>query len=356
MVALRSLFIVVAPLLLEGALLPGALQAQAPRESAEATFGTIKVSVEHGCPPWNEHRLEQMKRQVPIGGLWRMGADDHTTMLVSGGAIRLGDLVVEEGGLGLNARRTGERDWSFVLYDGGEATASPEDEMTETPATFNERQDPAPERLSIAFVDDKGSKLLQVRFGPMVLTAPVVPISVHESELELGGEKPSTRWFSAAAANAPKSGAWVRAGATQSFYVGDVNCGFDVDLKIDASGAAVRFRNRARAKVADRIAALDAQLDRLKKSGGGERELAYVNEQKAKLADELKELGPTPEPFELAVPLAAAKTPSGKFGAELVKKGGKLELVVKANDKEGSVAVDESKLLPPGEKKAGGKN
>ena len=53
MVALRSLFIVVAPLLLDGALLSGALQAQAPRECAEVAFGATNVSVEHGCPPWN---------------------------------------------------------------------------------------------------------------------------------------------------------------------------------------------------------------------------------------------------------------------------------------------------------------
>jgi hypothetical protein len=359
MAASRALSIVVVPLILEGALLPGALQAQAPRESADVAFGATKVSVEHGCPPWNEQRRTQMERQVPIGGLWRMGADDHTTILVSGGAVRLGDLVVDEGGFGLNARRTGEREWSFLLYDGGEATASPEDATSETPAAFTERQDPAPERLAIEFIDEKGAKLLQVRFGPMVLSAPIVPIEAREAELELGGEKPSVRWFTATAAGAPRNGAWVRAGTTTSLFVGDVNCGLDVDLKLDAGGAAVRFRNRARAKIADRIAALEAQVARLKqdpKGGGHERETKWLQEQLTKLADDLKEVGPAPQPFEVAVPLAAAKSPSGKFGAELVRKGGKLELIVKANDKEGSVAVDEAKLLPAKEGKAGGKN
>jgi DUF2911 family protein len=358
MVALRSLFIVAAPLLLDGVLLPGALQAQAPRECAETSFGAIKVSVEHGCPPWSERRLAQMEQQVPVGGLWRMGADDHTTILVSGGAVRLGDLVVDDGGFGLNARRTAAKEWSFVLYDGGEATAEPEDETWETPASFTERQDPAPERLAITIADEKGVKLLQVRFGPMVLSAPIVPIEAKDGELALGGETASTRWFTAAAANAPRSGAWVRAGATHSFFVGEVNCAFDVDLKLDSSGAAVRIRNRARAKVADRIAALEARVARAKKDAksGDEREVAFLQEQLAKLAEELKEVGPAPEPFEVAVPLAAAKSPSGKFGAELVKKGGKLELVVQANDREGSVAVDEAKLLPAKDAKAGGKN
>jgi hypothetical protein len=357
MVALRNLFIVAAPILLEGALLPGALQAQAPRASAEVSFGAIKVSVEYGCPAWNERRLAQMEQQVPIGGLWRMGADDHTTILVSGGAVRLGDLVIDDGGFGLNARRTGEREWSFLLYDGGEATASPEDETSETPATFTERQDPAPERLAITIGDEKGAKVLQVRFGPLVLSAPIVPLAVRDVEIKLGAETVDARWFTAAAANPPRNGAWVRAGATRSFFVGDVNAALDIDLKIDASGATVRFRNRARSKIADRIASLEAQVARLEKEpqgGGHDREIALFQEQLGKLAKELKELGPAPAPLEVVVPLAAAKTPSGKFGAELVQRGGKLEVVVMANDRGGSIAVDEAKLLPPGEKKAGG--
>ena len=355
----RSLIMVVAPLLLDGALLPGALEAQAPRESTETAFGAIKVSVEHGCPPWSDRRLAQMEQQVPIGGLWRMGADDHTTILVSGGAVRLGDLVVDDGGFGLNARRTGEREWAFTLYDGGEATAEPENQTWETPATFTERQDPAPERLAIQIVDEKGAKLLQVRFGPMVLSAPIVPLEAREASIELGGETANVRWFFAAAANPPRNGAWVRAGATSSFFIGEVNCALDVDLKIEAGGAAVRIRNRARARIADRIAALDAQVARLKKDpkgGNHEREISWLEGQLTELAGSLKELGPAPEPLEIAVPLAAAKSPTGKFGTEFVRRNGKLELVVVANDREGSIAVDEAKLLPPKEGKAGGKN
>jgi hypothetical protein len=344
----RSLFVVVAALVVEGA-----LQAQAPRESAEVAFGPIKVCVEHGCPPWNEARRAQMERQLPVGGLWRIGADDHTTILVSGGAIRLGDLVVDDGGFGLNARRATETDWTFVVYDGGEATASPEDNTWETPATFTERQDPAPERLAITIADEKGTKLLTVRFGPMVLSAPIVPVESRDAELTLGGETANTRWFSAAAANAPRPGAWVRVGTTRSFFVGEVNCALDVDMKLDASGAAVRFRNRARARVADKIAELGAEVARLKKGAAGEggaraeRAVKSLEAQLAKLTEELKDVGSAPEPLELAVPLAAAKSPSGKFGAELVRHGDKLELVVQANDRAGTVAVDEAKLLPP---------
>jgi hypothetical protein len=364
MATLRNLFIVVAPLALEGALLPGALQAQAPRESAEVSFGPIKVSVDHGCPAWNEQRLAQLKEQVPVGALWRMGADDHTTILVAGGAIRLGDLVIDDGGFGLNARRTGEREWNFVLYDGGEATAETEDNKWETPATFTERQDPAPERLAFTISDEKvgatAVKVLSVRFGPMVLSAPIVPVEARDGEVKLGGEIANARWFAVTAANAPRAGAWVRTGETRSFFVGDVNCAFDVDLKLDEKGAAVRFRNRARAKVADEIAGLNAQLARVKKEPAGghraEREVIELEATLEKLAEELKDVGPAPEPFELAVPLTAAKTPSGKISAELVSKGGKLELVVQANDRAGSVAVDEAKLLPPKSPKAGDKN
>ena len=193
MASMRILVTVVAPLVLNGLVFQSALLAQAPREFAEVSFGAIKVSIEHGCPPWSEQRLAQMKQQVPVGALWRMGADDHTTILVSGGAIRLGDLVIDDGGFGLNARRTGEREWSFVTYDGGEATTESQDNTWETPATFTERQDPAPERLAFTIADEKSAKTLSVRFGPMVLSAPIVPVEARDAELAIGGETANTR-------------------------------------------------------------------------------------------------------------------------------------------------------------------
>jgi hypothetical protein len=194
----------------------------------------------------------------------------------------------------------------------------------------------------------------------MVLSAPIVPVEARDAELALGGETANTRWFAVAAANAPRADAWVLTGATKSFFVGDVNCAFDVEMKLDAKGAAVRFRNRARSRIADRIAALGARIDAMKKApaegGGSAREAAALEEQLAKLAEELKDVGAAPEPLEVAVPLSAAKSPSGKIGAELVKKGGKLEIVVQANDRAGTLAIDEAKLLPPKEPKAGKKN
>src|SRR5438045_3013045 len=91
----RPRFAIIADGLLVTSMTSGALFAQAPRESAECQVGSARLSLEYGCPPWNEQRRAQLDHGVPIGGLWRLGADDRTTLVIADGAIRLGDVVVE---------------------------------------------------------------------------------------------------------------------------------------------------------------------------------------------------------------------------------------------------------------------
>jgi hypothetical protein len=338
------------------ALAAAPLRAQAPRGSAEVSFGSTKVAIDYGSPGWSEERRAQMDRMVPVGAVWRMGADTRTTILVAGGAVRLGDLVLDEGGLGLNALRTGEKEWGFLAYDGGEASAEADDNTWSTPAEFAEKSEGATDRLELSFVDAGGGKRLQMRFGPMVLSAPIVPVVARDATLQLGGESVAVRWFSVKAADAPRPSAWTRAGASHSFFVDNVDCAFDVDWTVGPDGCAVRFRNRERARLADRIAEIDEKLARLKSAGGdarAERTAAALEADKSKLADELKELGPAPLPLDVEVPLKPAKSPSGKYSAELVRRGNQLVVVVEANDRAGEAVVDEKKLLPPAGKGGG---
>ena len=347
---------------LAAVLAPGALLAQAPRESAECQVGGAKLSLEYGCPPWNEQRRRQIDSMLPVGGLWRLGADDRTTLVIADGAIRLGDVVVEAGGYGLNVRRNTEKEWTFVLFDGGESTAADEDNTWETPAAFEEKKDKAPERLELAFGDEKGGKSLAVRFGPLALRAPIVPVEVKEAELALGGGKVPARWYTVKSADAPRAGAWARTGTTASFMVGDVDGAFDVDLKIEDKQALVRFSNRGRARVVSRIAQVDARLAALKgagsKAAAAER-IRGLEEQKTQLAEELKDLGAAPAPVEVAVPLTSAGSADAKIGAELLKRGPRLFVIVHAGGAVGEAAVEEAQLLPPPEKpekKDGDKN
>jgi hypothetical protein len=335
-------------------LAPGALLAQAPRESVESQVGGAKLSLEYGCPPWNEQRRRQIDSMLPVGGLWRLGADDRTTLVIADGAIRLGDVVVEAGGYGLNVRRNTEKEWSFVLFDGGESTAADEDNTWETPAAFEEKKDKAPEQLALSFGDEKEKgKTLAVRFGPLALHAPIVPVEVKEAELALGGSKVPARWYSVKSADAPRAGTWARTGTTASFMVGDVDGAFDVDLKLEDKRALVRFSNRGRARVTNRIAQVDARIAALKgagsKAAAAER-IAALEAQKTQLAEDLKDLGAAPAPVEVAVPLTAAGSTDARIGAELVKRAAHLFVIVHAGGAVGEAAVEETQLLPPPEK------
>src|SRR5688572_25055814 len=115
------------------AILTPAIPAQASRETAEATVGSAKVRIEYGAPPWKDDRRGQVER-LPVGSLWRLGADGRTTLVVEGGEIWLGDALIESGGYGLNLRRSGEKEWAFVVFDGSDTNPGPADVVWEAPA------------------------------------------------------------------------------------------------------------------------------------------------------------------------------------------------------------------------------
>jgi len=356
---LRSIARATVPFLLAAA--AGEARAQAPRETAEATIGAATIRIEYGSPPWNEERREQIDSALPVGAVWRLGADRRTTLVVGGGPVLIGGALLEPGGYGLNIRRTAEKEWSFVVFDGADTSVQLEDPAWEAPARVEEKAGAAPERLVVGFADAGGQRELFVRWGPLQIAAPVAPVAMSESEIEIGGEQASSRWFACAAADAPGSGAWTLAGIVSSFYVGDVDCGIDVDLRLDGGAATVRFTNRERAKVADRLSRVEAALAALERSAAGAapgsaaRRFAprrrTLDEAKTRLSEELEGLAANPAPFEVAVPLAPAKTPSGRVAATLVRRGGSLAVVVEAGDRGGEAAVDEARLLPaPGPK------
>jgi hypothetical protein len=319
------------------------LRAQAPRATVESKVGEAKVVIEHGCPPWSEQRRAQMDQMLPVGGYWRLGADTRTTLVVDGADVAIGDLVVERGGYGFNVRRAGEKEWTFALYDGSDTNPGPDDAIFETPVALTEKQDAAPDRLVISFPD--GGKTLVVRFGPLELRAPVAAIQTRESELSIGGESATAKWFSRTAADAPRG--WTRAGTIASFYVGDFDAAMDVDLKLDGGKALVRFTNRERAKLADKLARIERQLEL---AGQGARRFQagkkQLEEQKASLTEELAKLAPVPAPVELEVALKPAAKKSGRSGAELVRRENKLAIAVDADALAGELAVDEKRILP----------
>jgi hypothetical protein len=331
------------------------LLAQAPRETAAIDLGGVQTSVEYGSPPWREERRGQIDRMLPVGGVWRLGADVRTTLLVKGGAILIGDTIIEDGGYGLNLRRTAEKQWAFVVYDGNDTTVAPDDPEWEIPAQLVDATgDESPARLVVAFEEVAGSRSFAVRWGPLALHAPVATIETRESELELGGEQASARWFVRSAGSAPRPGAWIRVGSLGSFFVADVDCAMDVHLRLDGGKARVRMQNRDRTRLVERLARVESELAQAT-GGAGTRgtpaarfntDVKRFADAKAKLEQEIADLGAAPQPYELEVVLQPAKEPSGHIAVEFLRRDGRLVVTVDAFDRSGESAIDEAKLLP----------
>lgn len=329
--------------------------AQAPRGSAKEKFGSATLTIEHGAPPWSDARKGQLDSGVAIGGVWRLGADTRTTFVVEGGDVAIGDQLIESGGYGLNLRRVGPKEWAFVVYDGADTNVASDDNEWQVAATTTEKSDAPPPGLTIAFADAAGGgKQLVVRFGPMEVAAPVAAIEASDADLAIAGEQGSARWLARAAKDAPAAGSWMRTGRVANFYVGDLDGSFEVELALNGDAAKVRFTNRDKAKVAAKLAALEAAAATAKQraaSGGrfvqaAERAEAAV---KAK-RDELEALALAPDPVEVPVKLTAAKTKSGKLGAKVVRRNDGLFVVVDADGKAGEAKLDEKAIVP----KAGG--
>lgn len=330
------------------------LLAQAPRAVVDATVGKAKLTIEHGCPPWSESRKAQLDQMLPVGTSWRLGADTRTTFVVGDGDILLGDTVIEGGGYGLNLLRVADKQWAFVVYDGSDTTPAPEDQVWHCAATLVEKTDAAPERLVVTLAGSATGGKLVVRFGPLEVSASVAPLDAVEKEIELGGEQTNARWWSRPAGAALAKGAFALAGRISSFWVDEVDCAMDVELLLGDAAATVRFTNRELAKAQAKLARATTDLDTMKKNAeaGGpiarrfQAGLKDAEEKKVTAEQELAELDASPKPCEFTVPLAAAKKASGHLGAQLLRKDGKLTLVVDADARAGSLVVDEKRLLP----------
>lgn len=87
--------------------------AQNPRGTAEATVGTTSVSIEYGRPSLQGRSTGDLLAQAPAGTVWRLGADQSTTLTTSGD-LHFGDTMVSAGSYSLFARRL-EDGWTLLV-------------------------------------------------------------------------------------------------------------------------------------------------------------------------------------------------------------------------------------------------
>ena len=84
--------------------------AQSPRGTAEATVGEATVSIEYGRPSL---RGRDMLSQAADGMVWRLGADQSTTLTASHD-LSFGDTTVAAGSYSLFAKKSGDA-WMLLV-------------------------------------------------------------------------------------------------------------------------------------------------------------------------------------------------------------------------------------------------
>ena len=89
----------------------GVCAAQVSRGTAEITIDGKKIAIEYGRP---ELQGRDMLGKASVGMVWRMGADDATTLMSEGDLI-FGNTQVKKAHYSLFARKTGDEQWELIL-------------------------------------------------------------------------------------------------------------------------------------------------------------------------------------------------------------------------------------------------
>jgi len=89
----------------------GVVLAQSPRGTAELELNGSSLAIEYGRPSLGGR---DMLGQAPVGHVWRLGADQATTMTVEGAAV-FGNMVAREGAYSLFLERSSSDKWSLVI-------------------------------------------------------------------------------------------------------------------------------------------------------------------------------------------------------------------------------------------------
>ena len=84
---------------------------QAPRGEAEISLNGATLAIEYGRPDLDGR---DMIESAPVGTVWRLGADEATTMTIQGTAV-FGNMVAQEGAYSLFVERLPGDRWSLVV-------------------------------------------------------------------------------------------------------------------------------------------------------------------------------------------------------------------------------------------------
>ena len=150
------------------ALLVATVVVQVPRGTSEITLNDTTLSVEYGRPLL---KGRDMLGQAPVGTVWRLGADQSTTMSVTGSAIFI-NMVVAKGEYSLFLKRTSETQWSLIVnkQTGQWGTGhDPQQDLLGISLKWEKQDDPV-EQLTIELTEEtEETGILSIAWGQEVL-------------------------------------------------------------------------------------------------------------------------------------------------------------------------------------------
>lgn len=142
----------------------------ADRGEAKTTVGNAKVSIDFGRPLLKGRDITKM---LPVGGVWRIGADAPTT-ITSDADLDFGGTRVAKGNHILLARQAEPGKWSLVVSSKGAFQYEPSAKLAEVPMDLQEGKDPV-EELTVTLTSKGGRGEIEIAWGTTRLIAPFAP-------------------------------------------------------------------------------------------------------------------------------------------------------------------------------------
>jgi hypothetical protein len=318
--------------------------AQAPRDNPQVDLKYASVKVDYGQPPWSADRLNQMEMQIPVGVNWRLGADNPTVMTVEGGPIFFGDHLVEPGDYSLQVKRVTEKDWQFTFFGTGDPTqgmigAS----LVQSSVRMD---DPKPsEQLMLGFPKTGKDHILEMRFGPIRMSAPISDVQEVESEITLNGTAATAvayRRPSSLDLSRPTLGGYVR------YEVGGEDCTMRYYVHCADGNAHVMFRNADIEQYKKSIEEADKALAFIEAQGGGGQAASLVSQmerQKMKAEIVLEDYANMPDNLSFKAPLSTGST--SPMLAKMTKSG-PLTLDLRIADQAAKITLTEADFAGKG--------
>ncbi len=148
----------------------GVCAAQVSRGTAEVEVNGKKIVIEYGRP---ELQGREMLGKASVGLVWRMGADEASSLMSEGDLI-LGNTQVKKGHYSLFARKTGADQWELILNSESKiwgTSRNPEKDLFSIPLESS-RDQSSTERFTIVLKSTgQDSGMFSIVWGTMELSA-----------------------------------------------------------------------------------------------------------------------------------------------------------------------------------------